>query len=232
MRTLLLILFALPVLAGRDFVGSSSQLAVGLIDPISPPLTFAAFIKTTQTTASVVPFSIIATTNTVERVQIAYLGSTIDVTECNAVEATGGATAAIGSSTLSANTITHVAGVVASATDRKIYFNGVQNGTSTTSRTVNGLDQVVIGATKSTSYTAFWTGSVYEAAVWTVALTASEILSLSQGAAPFMIRPDSLVFYAPLTGRETATEWNLVGAQVTMTNTPAIGTDHPRIYRP
>jgi hypothetical protein len=75
-------------------------------------------------------------------------------------------------------------------------------------------------------------GVLAEAAVWTVALSADEILSLSQGAAPFMVRPASLVFYAPLTGREAASEWNYVGAAVSLTNSPAIGTDHPRIYRP
>jgi hypothetical protein len=90
-----------------------------------------------------------------------------------------------------------------------------------------------IGSRKNAAaYGAFWAGGIAEAAIWSVALTADEVASLASGAAPFMIRPASLVLYAPLIGREAATEWDYFGPSITLNNSPAIGTDHPRIYRP
>ncbi len=44
----------------------------------------------------------------------------------------------------------------------------------------------------------FWNGDLYRSAAWTVVLTDPELTRLANGEPPCAIRPDSLVFYAPL----------------------------------
>ena len=234
MRTLLLILaLALPAMAGREFVSSSSQLGVGSIDPISPPLTLAAWCRPVQDTAAQIVLAVGTTTNATERAQIflngtdpsdRFIGGVINAagTADNVTNSLGG----------SIGTWAHVGMVVASATELRIYGNGTKATRTIPTITLNGLNQVALGARKSTSFGAFWDGTIAETAVWSVALTDAEMTSLASGAAPFMVRPSALVFYAPLTGREAASEWNLFGAAVILTNSPAAGTTHPRIYRP
>ena len=67
---------------------------------------------------------------------------------------------------------------------------------------------------------------VAEAAIWTAALTASDILSLSQGASPALVRPASLAFYAPLI-RDLQ---DLRGGLAITNDNGATVADHPRIY--
>lgn len=219
----------LPAMAGREFTAASSQLGVATIDAVSLPLTIAAFVRRPDNTTRVA-FAFNTTTNATERVSLFWDG-TLNVWTANSVNASAGAVNVSGVST-SSGTITHVAAVFTSTSSRSIFVNGANKVTETTANTADGFNNVVIGARKSTSFGAFWSGLVAEAAIWSVALTDAEIASLASGATPFMVRPASLVFYAPLTGRETATEWNYIGTPVSLTNSPADGTSHPRIYRP
>ena len=53
-------------------------------------------------------------------------------------------------------------------------------------------------------------GDLAEAAVWSVQLTADEHAAYANGANPLTIRPDALVFYAPMWG--TTTEADLSGS--------------------
>ena len=233
MRTILLMLvMVLPVMAGREFVAGSSQLGVGAIEPIDPPFTVVARGLAQQNSASAILLSVDTTTNAFERVQVNFVGALAgDPIYLSAVNAAGAAADAVGSG-FATNTWHHIAAVVASSTSRVLWVDGVARVTNTTSIAVNGLNQVAIGARKNTSYGTFWTGGIAEVAIWSAALTDAEIASLASGAAPFMIRPASLVFYAPLTGRETSTEWNLYGSAVSLTNAPTASILHPRIYRP
>lgn len=233
MRMILLILaLVLPALAGREFVAGSSQLGVGAIEPIDPPFTVVARGLAQQNSASAILLSVDTTTNAFERVQVNFVGALAgDPIYLSAVNAAGAAADAVGSG-FATNTWHHIAAVVASSTSRVLWVDGVARVTNTTSIAVNGLNQVAIGARKNTSYGTFWTGGIAEVAVWSVALTTNEIADLASGMSPLLIRPTSRVFYAPLIGQESGTEWNYDGAAVTLTNSPAPGTSHPRVYRP
>lgn len=227
------ILLALPAMAGRFFdAASSTQFGVGTIAPISPPITLAGFAYPWASSNCVI-LAIGSSTNGTERLQV-FFGTGPKSAAATAVNTAGTAGQASGSFDYPIQTDwAHFTGVFSSSTLRVVYTNGVPCATNTTSITADGLDTVAIGARKNAGvYGAPMYGRLAECAVWNVALTDAEILSLSLGASPMLIRPASLVFYSPLTGRETSTEWNLCGPAVSLTNAPTSSAVHPRRYLP
>jgi hypothetical protein len=87
-------------------------------------------------------------------------------------------------------------------------------------------NKIGIGALNRLTPAAYFDGKVAEAAIWSAALTDAEVASLGKGVSPRLIRPQSLVFYAPLIR-------NLVdvrgGRTLTNNNTATVAT-HPRVY--
>lgn len=77
-------------------------------------------------------------------------------------------------------------------------------------------------------------GKICEVAIWKAALTDGEMVALSKGYSALLVRPQSLVFYAPLWGRAT-NEPDLVNTStITKVNTSGniVFTDHPPIIYP
>ena len=120
----------------------------------------------------------------------------------------------------------HAAGVFTSATDIGAFFNG-SNGSLVTRPPIvaSGIDQILIGAAASPSLDRYHGGKLAEVGIWNAALTADEIASLAKGITCDKIRPQSLVFYAPLVRELIDTKGGL-----TITNNGATVTEHPRIY--
>ena len=69
-------------------------------------------------------------------------------------------------------------------------------------------------------------GKIAEVGIWNAALTAEEIASLADGMTCDKVRPQSLVFYAPLV-RDLIDYKG--GLAITNTNTATVA-DHPRVY--
>jgi hypothetical protein len=120
----------------------------------------------------------------------------------------------------------HICGVFTSATSREIFVNGVSAGTNSGSSTLNDLDQPAIGARNSGSFGLFWDGMIAEAGIYTAALTQPEIASLSAGMTCDKVRPQSLVFYAPLVRDLVDAKGGLT---ITNNNTATVA-NHPRVY--
>lgn len=93
-----------------------------------------------------------------------------------------------------------LAGVFASATSRVAYMNGGNPGsTGTTSIAPDTINRISIGARGSGgSFLYHFNGSLSDVAMWSAELSSDEIASLGKGFKPSRIRPQSLVFYAPL----------------------------------
>jgi len=232
-KLLLFLLLALPAFGGREFLVSANMHGVATISPISPPITLFAWATPNQTNDASVVVSVNASTNATELVQLIARQSVAgDPWAGSVVNSAGSSTTWNSSVTATAGTLVSVAIVFASSTSRTIYVNGSATGTDTTAITADGLDVVGVGIRKLTTWTLPWGGLLAEVAVWDVALTSLELSALAAGASPLLIRQSSLKFYAPLTGRETASEWNLVGSAVSLTNSPAASANHPRIYNP
>jgi len=75
-----------------------------------------------------------------------------------------------------------------------------------------------------------WNGYIAEWAKWNVILTAAEAATLGKGYSPLFIRPNSLLAYIPLIGRNSP-ETELIGG-LSGTVTGAVNIAHPRIIYP
>lgn len=129
---------------------------------------------------------------------------------------------------VSATTQQTGAAVLASTTSRTPYLDGTAGTTNTQTNNVGtGQDRLTLATYLSgSSPQELLNGRLADAAVWNVALSADEIASLAKGFKPTRVRPQSLVFYAPLI-RDLN---DLRGALPLTNNNSATVTDHPRVY--
>ncbi len=128
------------------------------------------------------------------------------------------------------NTWHHTAAVFASDTSRTAFFDGSAGSEDTASQTGSITpDRISIGRAGDSSPDNYFSGRLAEAAVWDVALTATEIASLSKGYSPLFIRPQNLVFYAPLIRDEDLDR--VGGLALTAFNTPTVA-EHTRVFYP
>jgi hypothetical protein len=125
------------------------------------------------------------------------------------------------------NTWLHVCGVFESQSSRLVYVNGTAGTQNTTNvGTQNAADTITVGAGWATTLGIYHTGDIAEVGVWNVALTAAEIASLAKGFTCDRVRPQSLVFYAPLI-RDLV---DLSGGRTITNNNTATVANHPRVY--
>lgn len=121
-------------------------------------------------------------------------------------------------------------GVFSSLSNRSVYFsdNGVVSKNSSTNNILTSNQKLNIGIAaiiRSTIYQTF-NGAIADVAFWSVGLTDAEIASLAKGYKPTRIRPQSLVFYAPLLRNLQ----DLRGGLALTNNNGATVADHPRVY--
>lgn len=139
------------------------------------------------------------------------------------------------SSGYSASTWQHACAVFSASNARAAYLNGGSEGTNTTA--VAGAaawDGVQIGGySDGDGDFDGLNGSIAEAGIWSVALTTAEILSLSKGVCPLLIRPASLVSYFPLIGRMASPEQDRRGNRhLTISAGWSQAAHPPRIFYP
>ena len=103
--------------------------------------------------------------------------------------------------TFSAGTWHHGCAIIGSSTDRRVFLNGGSKGVQTDSvRTYTGMDRIGVGCracNNSTCMGSFF-GELADFAVWDTTLEDEEVLALSSGVSPLLIRPGSLKIYRPL----------------------------------
>lgn len=211
-----------------DFVAASSQyiLSNASFAAITLPVTLSCWMRPDLTGTSRYSFSL-------SRASLASsIGLGQDATNYLCAIHNYGPTNGISqytTSTLTVGTWYHVLGIFTSGTSRTVYVDGVAGTTNTTTVTVAaGFDRPTVGCrNRNTSYDSFFDGKVAECAVWNVSLTTDEIISLSKGFKPTLIRPQSLKYYAPLAGNANNFKDNVAP---TLTNGPTIDGLHPRRY--
>jgi len=123
----------------------------------------------------------------------------------------------------------HACGVFESSTSRKIFLDAGSPATATATRNVSGQNNITIGARYSAGAfpsNIFADCLVAEVGIWNVALTADEIASLAKGMTCDKVRPQSLVFYAPLVRNLQDVRGGLT---ITNNNTATVA-NHPRVY--
>jgi hypothetical protein len=131
----------------------------------------------------------------------------------------------------STNTWHHAAGVFTSTTSRTVYIDGGSSSTNTLSATPTLLNRTNIGVMflqnfGGTGGNQFCDGRIAEVGIWNTDLTAAEVASLAKGMACDKIRPQNLVFYAPLI-RDIQ---DVKGGLTITNNNTATAATHPRVY--
>jgi len=123
----------------------------------------------------------------------------------------------------------HAAAVYTSSTSRRAYYNGGSEGTNSTARApANAPDNVVLANYRTNAYSSTWfDGRIADAAVWNTDLTAAEVAELGKGVSPLKVRPQSLVWYAPLIRDLVEIRQGLT---LTANGSPSAYTDHPRTF--
>ena len=130
-------------------------------------------------------------------------------------------------SSVSAGEWYHAAGVFTNALSPQAFVNGIVGVTTGGgSVTPTGIDQILIGTRRTTSLGLYYNGSIAEVGIWNVALTAVEITSLAKGMTCDKVRPQSLVFYAPLV-RDLIDQ---KGGLTITNNNGATVANHTRVY--
>jgi hypothetical protein len=102
-------------------------------------------------------------------------------------------------------------------------LDSVASAEQTTQQVTSGLATVDIGNFNGVD---LLNGRIAEVGIWNVALTAAEIASLADGMTCDKVRPQSLVFYAPLVRDLQDVRGGLT---ITNNNTATVA-NHPRVY--
>ncbi len=211
----------------RDFNGSSDYLEVALA--LAYPFTLACWFRPGTDAATGMLMAACNSDGTDDdRITLQAAGGAAgDPVRCGAVT-NGGSAASIDSTTgYTVGTWHHAAAVCASATSRSAFIDGGSKATTVGSRAMSGLNRLVLGAQRSGgALGTYYTGSMAEAAVWDIALDDADIARLASGLEPHRVRPESLVFLAPLV-RDIRDEFG--GLTFTTSGTTVVA--HPRIFR-
>lgn len=211
-----------------NFARASSQyLTATLGTAVEAPMTLFAHFKTSNLTDALVVLS----TNTEAtsgvgnpRQQIVLDGSN-DTARAASVSDSG--VEAI-STTTYGTSAANVLALYSATTSRAIFLNGEGKGTNAqaTGGAQIPLSRIGLGARYSTAWGAFMDGDISEAAIWSVALTDAEVNSLGKGFSPRRIRPQSLIFYAPM----IRTLQDIKNGITLTNNNSATVANHPRVY--
>lgn len=117
------------------------------------------------------------------------------------------------------NTWTHLGGSFISGSTWA-YFNGTAGTESTNVVTFPpGLDVTDIAREGDGTPGGYMNGRLFWPAIWSAELTPAEFQLLAAGMPPWMVRPESLVFFTPLSGSAVARDW-ISGNNGTLTGTP------------
>jgi hypothetical protein len=207
-----------------EFNGTNQSMETTSIPLSSTPLTMACWFNSDSATVVQNTFTIRGTGTSYMTIFLRgdLAGDPIQVAIANL----GAPSTASSTAGYSANTWHHACAVFSSSTDRTIYLNGANSATNTANIAITP-NNILIGAGGSGAGTLqFMDGELADIGIWNVALTAAEIASLADGMTCDKVRPQSLVFYAPLV-RDLIDYKG--GLTITNNNTATVA-NHPRVY--
>jgi len=109
----------------------------------------------------------------------------------------------------------------------KVYLSGVEEGSVTSNKTIqNTAHPLTINRSSNTAGQAY-DGRIGEVGIWDIALSAPEVMALSRGMSPLLIRRTNLKAYYPLYGTGSSEpDYSGNGAHLTINGTVGAGTHH------
>lgn len=134
------------------------------------------------------------------------------------------------------NTLHHAALVCHSTTSRYVYEDGEASSENTTSRDPGTTYGTVIGRGSLTSKYSkseqYFSGSIGEPAIWTAALSASEVAALAAGVCPLLIQPQNLWYYNSFFGDTSGRDWTASGNDLTNQDSVGVSSQYHPTLRP
>jgi hypothetical protein len=211
-----------------NFTLSNSQfLRTGSTPVVTEPITMACHFYRKTNNATEVLVAIDNGTNPSTGIRVMSCVSNTNTLFATSNDGISGPSSAQTTATYSLNTWNHACSVFASSTSRTIYLNGGNSVTNTGDRNVTNQSNISIGARYiGGSVSLFADLLIAEVGIWNAALTAAEIASLAKNITCNKIRPQNLVFYAPLIRNLQDTKG---GRIITPVNNPIVAA-HPRVY--
>jgi hypothetical protein len=190
------------------------------------PLTVSCWFYANNITANMA-LVVLEDVGGTHRFDLQALGATAgDPIQCGT--AAGGPSSFARTSTgFSANIWNHACGVQSGTNSRTAYLNAGSQGSNNGTQLPVGISVLKIGSIKvAGTNVSFFNGLIAEVGIWNTALTADEIASLAKGMTCDKVRPQNLVFYAPLV-RELIDQ---KGGLTITNNNGATVANHPRVY--
>ena len=203
--------------------GSNQYFSISAVPVTAPPFTFCCWFKTTLMAESPALVTLVNSAATTNYFSLFFRGSAagdpvqlLSGPPANTVTSTTGCTSGVWH---------HACGVHTSLSSRTIYLDGGSSATNTSTLTTSGIDTLYI-ATFDPAGPNDLDGQIAEVGIWNAALPAAEIASLAKGMNCAKVRPQNLVFYAPL-----IRDLNDQKGGLTITNNNgATVAAHPRVY--
>ncbi len=194
----------------RSFNGSSDQILTGVVSAssITTQLSLSAWIKPSAFTNAYNGAAGVINTNLLA-FAIFYTKSTGKMAWYTQSRAVSGVVTAVdpGTATLSVGTWYNIilTVTVSAANIMSTYVNGISDGTNNGGGPDNFqflTEPLGIGFDNANPGRNF-PGSIADVALWNVALTATEVTAIAQGARPFTVRPANLISYLPVDGLQS-----------------------------
>jgi hypothetical protein len=214
-----------PQNQARLFVSGSSQYMESSTVPVlDQPFTWSVWFR--KSVAATDGLMAMAATVFNHRFTLltVFDGTIIFVIRAGAAPTEGVATT---TTTYSANVWNHVVCVARGVNDRSVLLNAAGEGTDATNTNPNDMEAIAIGAqlTAVGSRTQFFSGDIFMPAVWSAALTRSEIYDIYRGKLPWFVRPSSIEACWDANGH------NLVNNRFSLTafNSPGWAGGYPNI---
>jgi hypothetical protein len=210
----------------RTFVAASSQYLESTSTPsvTAVPLTMACWVRIAS--SSVLSLSAIENRSlSDDNFRMYTNGLTINAAQGASAVSQVSTTAG----SLVIGTWAHAAGVFTSNSSRTAYVNGVAGAANSVAiGAPSGINSMSVGRLyHGASPLQYMDGDLAEIAIWNIALSAAELATLALGVSPLLVRPEALVFYAPLLGGSPE---NDVMRRKSLTVTGATAaTTHPRM---
>jgi hypothetical protein len=210
-----------------DFNGTNQALTTAVQSPVTgPPLTISCWFNSDNNAGGngAIPIYI-GNPATLNRYLLALYNSKI---QAQVVQSNNANAPATSTSSFATGTWTHAGAVYSTTSSRSVYFNGVNEATNTTSIVPSSITRIQIGRQQfnNISGVSWLNGRLAEVGIWNAALTAEEVASLAKGMTCDKVRPQSLVFYAPLV-RDLIDQ---KGGLTITNNNGATVANHPRVY--
>jgi hypothetical protein len=210
-----------------SFNGTDQYLTANPTPVQNEPFTLVGRFITSDTTTDRYPLNLTNTTNT-DAFFVRHDGRSPSA--AGAGKLTGSYAEATATVSRTANAYFSMGHVAISNSSRKVFFKqGGATVTNSNNTNINDSAQtllIAIGVIARATPVNYWPGDIAEVALWSTDLTDLEVESYLIGFSPRRIRPQSLVFYAPMIRNLQ----DLRGALTITNNKSATVAAHPRVY--